>query len=889
MTATSNSLQKAPTKTTPMMQQFLEIKEKHKDCLLFFRMGDFYELFFDDALKAAEALDIALTKRGQHNDQDIPMCGVPHHTSEIYLSRLIKKGFRVAICEQMEDPQEAKKRGYKAVVKRDVVRVVTPGTITEENLLDSKKNNYIAAIFEQKNAIGVSWVDVSTGEIFVETTSSDQLNQVISRLLPSEIIIADSFFSLPHQSGFVTEWEKKLTILPKERFDYENGLERLKNLYEITTLDSFGKFNRHEITAAGLLLDYVVLNTHNSSLYLKPLKKLASSEHLLIDPSTRRNLEILQTIGGSRKGSLLDIIDMTKSAGGSRKLSHFLSSPLTNSKKINARLDLVECFFKENDLRNQLRDYLKKVADIERSLTNIIIQRSNPKDLMVIREGLNQARLMHDLLSEKPNPKLGSILNLYHEHDLLIKKLSVGLNDTLPHLARDGGMIAPGYSKELDQFKQLKENSRQLILKLEQEYREKTQLNGLKIKNNNILGYFIEITQNQSKKIIENDFLIHRQTLASSIRYTSQELIELEQNIKEAEEKALSFELDIYRQFQKDIISYQKTISSTIQFLNFCDVFSSLAELALYQNYQRPLIDDSCHFDIKAGRHPVVEKSFSSLSEDSFIANNCNLSKTSLEESHIWLITGPNMAGKSTFLRQNALIVILAQMGSFVPADYAHIGIVDKIFSRVGASDDLAKGHSTFMVEMIETSSILNQATEKSLVILDEIGRGTATFDGLSIAWSCLEYLDKVNKSRALFATHYHELTQLSTKYPSIHAYTMNIKEWEGKIIFLHEVIEGSADKSYGIHVAEIAGLPKAAVERAKTILDQLENDKSHPPILTEPSFNLPLFTTISEKKEENDPQPSEIEEELRQLSLDSLTPLKALNYLYELKEKLQD
>lgn len=868
---------------TPMMQQFLTIKQEHRDYMLFYRMGDFYELFFDDAIKAAELLDIALTKRGKHAGEDIPMCGVPVHSAEGYLERLIAKGQKVAICEQTEDPAEARKRGSKSVVRREVVRIVTPGTITEDTLLDARTANYLAAIAKVAQAWALAWVDISTGDFHVMELEPRQLAMELARLQPKEIMINDALFAAEELAELWREYKDRLTIQPNSFFDSQKGERLLKAEYNIAVLDSFGALTRADIAACGALLDYVKLTQKLALPRLDAPNKETTSHFMAIDAATRSNLELMQTLSGTRKGSLLATIDRTVTAAGARLLAQHLSTPLTEPLFINERLNAVEYCVDEVTLRDNIRLALRECPDLERALSRLCLGRGGPRDLLAVLAGLKTAQTIKAMLNSVSAP-LPQLIEHYRtrlgsfEHEM--DTLKRALKEEVGMLARDGGFIREGYHGALDNFRTLRDEARRVIAQLQSRYQQETGINGLKIKHNNVLGYFIEITALHEKKVLPS--FIHRQTLANNMRYSTVELAELERNISEAADKSLKLELELYAELVGMIQQKAESITQAARALAGLDVSASHAELAVQLRYIRPKVDDSTAFDIQGGRHPVVEAHLQKNGEHAFVGNHCNLADT----QRLWLLTGPNMAGKSTFLRQNALIAILAQIGSFVPADYAHIGVVDKLFSRVGAADDLARGRSTFMVEMVETATILNNASERSLVILDEIGRGTATYDGLSIAWAVVEYLHNVNACRALFATHYHELTVLAETLPALAPHSMKVKEWKGEVVFLHEVMAGAADRSYGIHVAKLAGLPKGVISRANAILAGLESDKGgRTPRLAD---TMPLFAFGAAHHEPtHEPAPSPVEEALKTINPDELTPKAALETLYALKAQM--
>ncbi|MBK20568.1 MAG: DNA mismatch repair protein MutS [Rhodospirillaceae bacterium] len=867
-----------------MMTQYLDIKNAHPDCLLFYRMGDFYELFFDDAVAASAALDITLTQRGKHEGNDIPMCGVPVHAAETYLSRLIKKGFRVAVCEQTEDPAEAKKRGSKAVVARDVVRVVTPGTLTEESLLDAAQNNYLAALADAQNEMALSWVDISTGAFRVQDVDTSSIAAALARIDPGELLISERLLQNEFLFELLNDWKDVLIPLPSSKFDSEAGRKRLEAIYDVASLDAFGTFTRPELAACGTLISYVELTQKGRLPHLEPPGHIASGDVLEIDSATRRNLELTRTLAGEKPGSLLSTIDRTVTGAGGRMLSARLSAPLTDVKEITARIDAVQYFRDDPALSDNLREALSVNADIERSLSRITLGRGGPRDIAAIRDGLRVSSSLKKLLQNSETSELPSALHLawnnLGEHGSLIERFERALDDDLPLLARDGGFIAVGYVPELDELITLRDESRKLVAGLQAKYCEETGIPSLKIRHNNVLGYFIEVTPSHADKVPldEDSPFIHRQTLVSATRFSTVELGELESRISRAADQALALELELFDHLVSEVTGRNSEIALAAQGLAMLDVFSALADLAIENRYVRPTIDDGVAFEISGGRHPVVEKALRETASTDFVPNDCDLA----DDNRLWLLTGPNMAGKSTFLRQNALIVILAQMGSFVPAAAAHIGVVDRVFSRVGAADDLARGRSTFMVEMVETATILNQASERSLVILDEIGRGTATFDGLSIAWAALEHIHDVNKCRALFATHYHELTALASRLAALRCHTMRVKEWQNDVVFLHEVGPGSADRSYGIHVGRLAGLPSAVIDRAEEVLAALQSGEQGS-ATARLADDLPLFQA-ARPESGTKKMPNQLAEALAEIDPDALTPLSALELLYKLK-----
>lgn len=866
---------------TPMMAQYHSVKSQHEDCLVFYRMGDFYELFFDDAINASAVLDITLTRRGKNQGDEIPMCGVPFHSFEPYLAKLISKGFKVAICEQTETPEEAKKRGgYKALVTREVVRVVTPGTLTEDNLLDARSNNYLAALAPAGSDFGMAWLDLSTGEFFVQPVAADRLQGTLQRIDPSELLIPHGLRGNEEVSIF----GPRLTFQNDLAFDFENARKRLESMYSVKTLDSFGAFGRAEIAAAGALIQYIERTQKGERPHLSRPRQIAADAVLEIDPFTLKNLEIIRTMTNERQGSLLSSIDRTVTGPGARLLQSRLAAPLRDVSAIQARHDDIAALIKNTTLLENARTELKRVPDMERSLARLSMNRGGPRDLMALREGLHQASVIRQLLIT--NSSLihhAEALAPTTELDEFKDHLAASLSDSPPVLARDGGFIRPGFSPELDHLRGLRDHSRKLIAELQTKYANDTSIDSLKITHNNVLGYFIEVPAKRADKLLvniankdSNNPFVHRQTMASAVRFTTPALADLERDISSAAEKSLALELQFFAEMVEKIRELTEIIITQAQILSALDVAAASASLAIECDFTCPTVDDSLAFDIQGGRHPVVEDALR-VQAQSFTPNNCDLSPA----QRLWLLTGPNMAGKSTFLRQNALIVILAQAGLYVPAKSAHIGIVDKVFSRVGAADDLARGRSTFMMEMVETAAILHQATGKSLVILDEIGRGTATFDGLSIAWACLEYLHSVNACRGLFATHYHELTSLQTKLNTLACYTMQVKEWEGDVIFLHSVGKGTADRSYGIHVAKLAGLPDAVIDRSAEVLALLEKEGKTARI-TKPGSELPLFQMPSK------PVPlkkSAADLKLEQIDPDNLTAREALDLMYELKK----
>ena len=886
-------------RVTPMMEQYIEIKAANPDCLLFYRMGDFYEMFFDDAETASRALGIMLTKRGKHLGADIPMCGVPVERADEYLHRLIALGHRVAVCEQLEDPAEARKRGNKSVVRRDVVRLVTPGTLTEDTLLDAKRNNYLLAVARARLSsagedarFALAWIDISTSEFRITECDRLSLPAEIARLEPSEIIVSDALFA---DADLVPYWRTlpAVTPLTRDMFDSASAERRLTSFFAVATSEAFGALTRLELTAAAACVTYVERTQIGKRPPLSPPLRESAGATMAIDQATRGNLELMRTLAGERRGSLLDSIDRTVTSAGSRLLAQRLSAPLTDRAAIGLRLDAVASFVDDVAARSDTRSRLQAAPDLARALARLAVGRGGPRDLAAIRDGvLSAADLARALASLKDMPaEIADALQSFRRPDgMLAAELSAALAAELPAFKRDGGFVREGYDASLDETRGLRDESRRVVAALQARYAEATGVRGLKIRHNNVLGYFVEVTAQHGDKLMAaplNATFIHRQTLAGQVRFTTTELGELEAKIASAADRALGLELEIFERLVASVIAQSAPIKECAEALGSLDLASALAQLAAERDYARPQVDDSHDFVIAGGRHPVVEQA---LARDGtpFVANDCDLSPPKdAEAGRIWLITGPNMAGKSTFLRQNALIAILAQMGSFVPAKQAHIGVVDRLFSRVGAADDLARGRSTFMVEMVETAAILNQAGARSLVILDEIGRGTATFDGLSIAWATVEHLHDVNKCRALFATHFHELTALSARLPRLHNATVQVKEWEGDVVFLHEVVPGSADRSYGIQVAKLAGLPASVIARAKLVLAKLEQEDRAAPKGFE---DLPLFAAPYKPSQEmQDDALSLVVAAVAALNPDEMSPREAMEALYMLKAKLSE
>src|ERR1700742_2962868 len=842
-------------RVTPMMEQYLEIKAANPGLLLFYRMGDFYELFFEDAEIASCALGIMLTKRGKHQGADIPMCGVPVERSDDYLHRLIEKGFRVAVCEQMEDPAAARARGNKSVVRRGVVRLVTPGTLTEDTLLDARANNYLLAMARMRasagtDRIGLAWIDISTAEFIVTECAPGELAATLARINPNEAIVTDALYGDADLGPLLRELPA-VTPLTRDFFDGATAERRLCDYFAVATMDGLSAMSRLGATAAAAAVTYIDRTQVGKRPPLSPPAREAAGTTMAIDPATRANLELTRTLGGERRGSLLDAIDCTVTSAGSRLLAQRLAAPLTDSAAIARRLDALAAFVADSGLRDDLRTTLNAAPDLSRALARLSVGRGGPRDLAGLRDAIVAAdEVLAQLarMEQPPQEIVAAMAALRRPSRDLALEFERALAEQLPLLKRDGGFMREGYEPALDESRNLRDASRLVVASMQARYADDTGVKGLKIRHNNVLGYFVEVTAQHGDKLMApplNATFIHRQTLAGQTRFTTSELGEIEAKIANAGDRALGLELEIFERLCALAMAASEDLRAAAHAFALLDVATALAKLAVDDNYVRPEVDGSLGFAIEAGRHPVVEQALKREGQP-FIANTSDLSPAPGQKSgQLWLITGPNMAGKSTFLRQNALIALLAQIGSFVPAARARIGIVDRLFSRVGAADDLARGRSTFMVEMVETAVILNQASERSLVILDEIGRGTATFDGLSIAWAAIEHLHESTRCRALFATHYHELTALSAKLPRLFNATVRVKEWQGDVVFLHEVLPGAADRSYGIQVAKLAGLPSPVIARAKSVLAKLEAQDRGQSVRAL-ADDLPLFAVTS-------------------------------------------
>ena len=854
------------TDASPMMAQYLGLKAEVPDCLLFYRMGDFYELFFDDAAAAAATLDIALTRRGQHLGADIPMCGVPVHAADAYLMRLIRAGHRVAVAEQIENPADARKRGSKSVVARAIVRVVTPGTLTEAALLDARSANWLAAVAPVGTRLGLAWCDVSTGEFRTASLDPADLDAELARLSPAELIAPEGWSGAP------------ATLRPATEFASGTAAARLDARFGVATLDGFGSFAREELAAAAALVTYVDATAKSQAPLLQPPCPSPPAGAMAIDAATRASLELARAANGARVGSLLDAVDRTVTGAGARLLAGDLAAPLTDAAAVNARLDLVGWFVDVATLRDRTREALRAGADLERALARLAVRRGGPRDLAGIRDGLMLALALKATLAAAPSlapPELlAATLARIGAHGAEIDTLRAALVAEPPVEASGGGFIAPGYDAALDELRAAASDGRRLVAALETRLRGDTGVAALKVRHNNVLGYHIEVAARHADPLLGSPDFIHRQTLAGVVRFGSVELQGLATRIAQAGDHALAAEAAHFEELRDVVLARAAAIGATAAALARLDVASALAELASSAGWVRPTVDDSCAFDITGGRHPVVEAACTAARLP-FVANDCDLSP----ERRLWLVTGPNMAGKSTFLRQNALLAVLAQAGSFVPAARAHIGIVDRLFSRVGASDNLAQGRSTFMVEMVETAAILSTATARSLVILDEVGRGTSTYDGLAIAWAVLEAVHDSLACRCLFATHYHELTRLSARLAQLALATVAVREWQGELVFLHEVVPGAADRSYGLAVAKLAGLPRPVIARAKEVLARLEAGKAKTGGLAASLDDLPLFAAAAAPAATD-----ALRERLATLAPDQLSPREALDLLYELK-----
>jgi len=862
--------------TTPMMQQYLGLKAEAGDCLLFYRMGDFFELFFDDAKKAAGVLDIALTTRGENDGEPVPMCGVPVHAAEGYLARLIKAGCRVAIAEQVETPDEAKARAKregtpssKALVKRDIVRFVTAGTLTEESLLEPRRANMLAAVCDVRGTCGVAACDISTGTMVLEECASDRLGAVLARIGASEIVAPENWPDAPIDS----------VMRPAGTFASDAGEGLLKKVHGVATLDGFGQFGRAMLAAAGGLLAYLDHAGRGTLPLLLPPAARASGGHMAMDEATRASLEILASQQGGRTHSLIAAVDRCVTGAGARLLAEDLSAPLADKPAIDKRLALVQYLHSDPLLRADLRGLLRALPDIGRALGRLVAGRGSPRDLGQVRDGLNEARRVHDVLTAKADRPalLEALLPTLTGHAELTDLLGRALVPSPPTERQNGGFIAEGYDHALDELREVSGNARRAIAAMEARYRSDTETPSLKIKHNGVLGYFIEVPSKHADKLMAPDSgFTHRQTMANAVRFNSLTLHEEAGRIAEAGGRALAAEEAHFEELNERVASRREAIAATAAALARLDVAAGQAERASEGEWCKPDIVEDPVLAIEAGRHPVVEAALA-VSRERFVANDCALSHT----DRLWLVGGPNMGGKSTFLRQNALIILLAQAGGFVPARSAQVGLVDQLFSRVGASDNLARGRSTFMVEMVETAAILSQASERSFVILDEVGRGTSTYDGLALAWAVAEAIHETNRSRCLFATHYHEMARLAETCDALSLHHVRAKEWKGDLVLLHELAEGAADRSYGLAVAKLAGVPAPVVKRAKSVLDRLEKGRAETGGLAAGLGELPLFAAAAEAEEE---ECDALRERLGALDIDALSPREALEMLYELR-----
>lgn len=876
---------------TPVMAQYFEAKARQPDALVFFRMGDFYELFFEDAQKAAAVLGITLTARGNHGGNPIPMAGVPAHAMEAYLAKLVRAGFKVALCDQMEDPAEAKRRGgSKAVVRRDVTRVVTPGTLTEDGLLDARGANRLAAVAVRAGSAAVASVELSTGEVECLAVTVAGLASALAALGPSEVLVPDRLFADEAVSTALKQGGGFVQPMPSALAEPGASETRLKRLYGVETLDGFGQLSGAEVSALGLIAAHLETTQAGRMPALSAPRRAGEADVMVIDPATRASLEIEKSTSGARDGSLLSAIDRTVTAPGARLLAARLARPLLDPAAIDARLDAVAWFCAHRGQRQRLRETLKGLPDMARALSRLALGRGGPRDLGALRDGLNAGGAVCQLFSDTKDPLLTlpaetaqalGALHLANAPDLAAFRdlLVQGLGSELPALTRDGGFVADGVRPELDQARALRDDSRRVILALEARLAAESGV-ALKVRHNAVLGYFVETTAKAAEPLMQaplNATFIHRQTLANQVRFTTVELAELDAKIAQAAERALAIELDTFEAWRAAATGVAAAIQAAAQAAATLDVAAALAEWADDVGATRPIVDRSTAFEAEAARHPVVENAVRRAGE-AFTPNDCRLDGSGVGAARLSLVTGPNMAGKSTFLRQNALLAVLAQAGCFVPAKRLRIGVVDRLFSRVGAGDDLARGRSTFMMEMVETAAILSQATPRSLVILDEIGRGTATYDGLAIAWACAEALHETNRCRALFATHYHELAVLEGRLPYVSNLSLKAKEWNGDLIFLHEAGPGPADRSYGVQVAKLAGVPAPVVSRARQVLERLEREAAGPANLDD----LPLFAAVAEPEAKFGP--SKVEEALQVLDVDGMSPREAMDALYRLK-----
>lgn len=871
---------------TPMIKQFFALKQKAVDCLLFYRMGDFFELFFDDAVAAAATLNIALTSRGMHDGVPIPMCGVPVHSADAYLARLIRAGHRVAIAEQIESPADAKARGgSKTLVARDIVRFVTAGTLTEETLLDARSENLLVAIAEAGGETGLAAIDISTGRFETASVEPDALAAELARLAPSELIVAE---------GRERDAPPGAIGWHASAFRSQAGEARLKKLFAVASLDAFGDFNRAELAAAGALVAYLEHAGQGQLPLINPPHRRATGGYLGLDRATRESLEIVRNQSGERAGSLLHDLDRTVTGAGARMLARNLGSPLVGRTAIEARLALVAWFHEQPAVRVSCRVALRRLPDIGRALGRLVAGRGTPRDLGQLRDGLGAAWTLGEQLAASnglTRPEmLETLLPSLAGHGALIDLLTRALVATPPTDAAQGGLIAEGYDATLDALRETARSGRQAVAALEARYRDQTGVTALKIRHNAVLGYFIEVPARHGDMLMaQHSGFTHRQTMAGAVRFNAPDLHEEAMRIVQAGGHALAAEAAHLEELIAAALGCRDAVVATADALARIDLASALAERAAEDGWTQPTFSDDMSLEIIGGRHPVVETALKSQNA-AFVANDCRLAMAGGPDGEnnaqrLWLVSGPNMGGKSTFLRQNAIIVLLAQAGSFVPANRARIGIVDRLFSRVGASDNLARGQSTFMVEMIETAAILALAGPRSLVILDEVGRGTSTYDGLALAWAVVEAIHETNRCRCLFATHYHELAMLSESLDALALRHVRAREWRGDLVLLHEIAEGPADRSFGLSVARLAGVPPPVLARAKTVLDRLEQGRVQSGGLAAGLGDLPLFAAaLDAAMDRAEAKVDRLRERLAMLDIDALSPRAALNLLYELK-----
>lgn len=867
-------------KCTPMMEQYLKIKEKYKYCLLFYRLGDFYELFFDDALIASRELEITLTGKDCGMEERAPMCGVPFHSANGYIAKLTDKGYKVAICEQVEDPKKA-----KGIVKRDVIRIITPGTTLDTNVLDEGRNNYIMCVFENKAGYGIAVCDVSTGEFLTTSVPAGSDNKVIdelARFTPSELI-ANEVFTSEMGARIDNVFNLKANIIEDKCFDFSAADVCLCNHFRTINLGGFGIDSEPLcVCACGALMQYLIDTQKNGLNHISSIKKYTSNKYMVLDISSRRNLELTLTIRDkSKKGSLLWVLDKTKTAMGARLLRSWIEQPLIDKDEIQKRLDGVESMKNKVFEREDLKELLNTVYDIERLMGRVVYGTANARDLVSLKASFENLPHIKRLLGEFESELTGELSNKLDTLEDLFRLISDNIADEPPFSVREGGLIKEGADPEIDRLRSAKNEGSTWLMELEAKEKELTGIKKLRVKYNKVFGYYIEVTNGNLDLV--PDRYIRKQTLVNCERYITPELKEIEDTIINAEEKLNDLEYELFSQVRKTVAANIERIQKTAAAVAECDVIRSLAEVAEKNNYVKPVVDTSGELDIKNGRHPVVEQVMRS---DRFIPNDINLDTG---ENRLAIITGPNMAGKSTYMRQTALLVLMAQIGSFVPADGARIGITDRIFTRVGASDDLATGQSTFMVEMIEVANILNNAGRNSLLILDEIGRGTSTFDGLSIAWAVLEHIALKIGARTLFATHYHELTELEGKVDGVKNYCVSVKEQGDEVIFLRKIVRGGTDRSYGVHVARLAGVPTEVTKRADEILNALGSYSVTGGKSAENNGSEDYMYTAAAAGEGEMLKFSEVGNELKELDLNTLSPIDALNKLYELKKKFAD